>query len=53
MTLTPSGQGSKLREYCIRFEGSMYGVLRVDNEAHTVNRVPLKEIDNVPVLVDP
>ena len=31
----------------------MYGVLRVDNEAHTVNLVPLKEIDNVPVFVEP
>lgn len=49
----PPGQGSKLREYYIRFEGSMYGVLHVDNEAHTVNLVPLKEIDNVPVFVEP
>lgn len=49
----PPGQGSKLREYYIRFEGSMYGVLHVDNEARTVNRVPLKKIDNVPVLVEP
>lgn len=31
----------------------MYGVLHVDNEAHTVNLVPLKEIDNVPVFVEP
>lgn len=29
----------------------MYGVLHVDNEAHTVNLVPLKEIDNVPVFI--
>jgi hypothetical protein len=29
-------------EYYIRFEGSMYGVLHVDNEAHTVNLIPLK-----------
>ena len=53
LKLIPPGQGSKLREYYIRFEGSMYGVLRVDNEAHTVNLVPLKELDNVPVLVEP
>ena len=31
----------------------MYGVLRVDNETHTVSLVPLKEIDNVPVFVEP
>nr|DAO34600.1 MAG TPA: hypothetical protein [Caudoviricetes sp.] len=31
----------------------MCGVLHVDNEAHTVNLVPLKEIDNVPVFVEP
>lgn len=53
LKLIPTGQGSKLREYYIRFEGSMYGVLHVDNEAHTVNMVPLKEIDNVPVCVEP
>lgn len=53
LKLTPPGQGSKLREYYIRFEGSMYGVLRVDNEAHTVNLIPLKEIDNIPVFVEP
>ena len=53
LKLIPPGQGSKLREYYIRFEGSMYGVLHVDNEAHTVNLVPLKEIDNVPVFVEP
>lgn len=53
LKLIPPGQGSKLREYYIRFDGSMYGVLRVDNEAHTVNLVPLKEIDNVPVFVEP
>lgn len=38
--LTPPGQGSKLREYYLRFEGSMYGVLHVDNEAHTVGITP-------------
>ena len=53
LKLIPPGQGSKLREYYIRFDGSMYGVLRVDNEAHTVNLVPLKEISNVPVFVEP
>lgn len=53
LKLIPPGQGSKLREYYIRFEGSMYGVLRVDNEAHTVSLIPLKELDNVPVFVEP
>lgn len=53
LKLIPPGQGSELREYYIRFEGSMYGVLRVDNEAHTVNLVPLKELDNIPVFVEP
>ena len=53
LKLTPPGQGGKLREYYIRFEGSMYGVLHVDNESHTVSLVPLKELDNVPVLVEP
>lgn len=52
LKLIPPGQGSKLREYYIRFEGLTYGVLHVDNEAHTVNLVPLKEIDNVPVFVE-
>lgn len=53
LKLIPPGQGSKLREYYIRFEGSMYGVLRVDNEAHTVDLIPLKALGNVPVLVEP
>lgn len=53
LKLIPPGQGSKLREYYIRFEGSMYGVLYVNNEAHTVSLVPLKEIDNIPVFVEP
>lgn len=53
LKLIPPGQGRKLREYYIRFEGSMYGVLRVDNEAHTVNLVPFKELDNIPVFVEP
>lgn len=53
LKLIPPCQGSGLRKYYIRFEGSMYGVLHVDNEAHTVNLVPLKEIDNTPVFVEP
>lgn len=53
LKLIPPGQGSKLREYYIRFEGSMYGVLHVDNEAHTVSLVPLKEIGIIPVFVEP
>lgn len=53
LKLIPPGQGSKPREYYIRFEGSMYGVLRVDNEAHTVDLVTLKELNNIPVCVEP
>lgn len=53
LKLIPPGQGRSEKEYYVRFEGSMYGVLRVDNEAHTVNLVPLKEIGNVPVFVEP
>lgn len=53
LKLIPPGQGSKLREYYIRFEGSMYGVLHVDNEARTVSLVPLKELDNIPVFIEP
>lgn len=53
LKLIPLGQGSKSREYYIRFEGSMYGVLHVDNEAHTVGIAPLKELNNVPVYVEP
>lgn len=53
LKLIPPCQGSKLREYYIRFEGSMYGVLHVDNEAHTVNLVPLKELNDIPVTVEP
>lgn len=52
LKFSPPGRGGKLREYYIRFEGSMYGVLHVDNEAHTVGLVPLKELDNVPVFVE-
>lgn len=53
LKLIPPCQGRKLREYYIRFEGSMYGVLHVDNEAHTVGLVPLKEIAYIPVFVEP
>lgn len=53
LKLIPPGQGSKFREYYLRFEGSMYGVLHVDNEAHTVSLTPLKELDNIPVFVEP
>lgn len=53
LKLIPPGQGSELREYYIRFEGSMYGVLHVDNKAHTVNLVPFKELDNIPVFIEP
>lgn len=53
LKLIPPGQGRKLRGYYIRFEGSMYGVLHVDNTAHTVSLVPLKELDNIPVFVEP
>lgn len=53
LKLIPSCQGSKLGEYYIRFEGSIYGVLHVDNEAHTVSLIPLKEIGNIPVFVEP
>lgn len=31
----------------------MYGVLHVDNTAHTVSLVPLKRLDNIPVFVEP
>lgn len=53
LKLIPPGQGSKLREYYIRFEGSMYGVLHVDIEAHTVRLVHLKELAYIPVFVEP
>lgn len=53
LKLIPLVQGSKLREYYIRFEGSTYGVLHVDNEAHTVSLIPLKELNNIPVCVEP
>lgn len=53
LKLIPPGQGSELREYYICFGGSMYGMLHVDNEAHTVGLVPLKELNNIPVCVEP
>lgn len=53
LKLIPPGQGRSKKEYYVRFEGSMYGVLHVDNTAHTVNLVPLKELSNVPVFVEP
>jgi len=53
LKLIPLGQGRSEKEYYVRFEGSMYGVLHVDNEAHTVDLVPLKELDNIPVFVEP
>lgn len=53
LKLIPHGQVRELREYYIRFGGSMYGVLHVNNEAHTVNLVPLKELDNISVFVEP
>lgn len=31
----------------------MYGVLHTDNEAHTVGMAPLKELNNIPVCVEP
>lgn len=53
LRLIPPGQGLSENEYYVRFEGSMYGVLHVDNTAHTVSLVPLKRLDNVPVFVEP
>lgn len=31
----------------------MYGVLHVDVEAQTTSLVPLKDLDNIPVFVEP
>lgn len=53
LKLIPPGQGSGEKEYYVRFEGSMYGVLHVDNTAHTVSLVPLKRLNNIPVFVEP
>lgn len=53
LKLIPLGQGLSEKDYYIRFGGSMYGVLHVNNEAHTVNPVSLEEIENIPVFVEP
>lgn len=53
LKLIPPGQGRSEKEYYVRFEDSMYGVLHVDNTAHTVSLVPLKRLDNIPVFVEP
>jgi len=53
LKLIPPGQGRSEKEYYVRFECSMYGVLHVDNTAHTVSLVPLKRLDNIPVFVEP
>lgn len=53
LKLIPLGQGLSEKEYYVRFEGSMYGVLHVDNTARTVSLVPLKRLNNVPVFVEP
>lgn len=53
LKLIPPGQGRSEKEYYVRLEGSMYGVLHVDNTAHTVSLVPLKRLDNIPVFVEP
>ena len=53
LKLIPPGRGRSEKEYYIRFEGSMYGVLHVDNEAHTVSMVSIKELSNYPVFVEP
>lgn len=53
LKLIPPGQGSELKEYYLRLEGSTYGVLHVDVEARTISLIPLKELNNVPVCVEP
>lgn len=53
LKLIPPGQGRSEKEYYIRFESSMHGVLHVDNEARTVSLVPLKELGSIPVFVEP
>lgn len=53
LKLIPPGQGRSEKEYYVRFEGSMCGVLQVDNTAHTVSLIPLTELDNIPVFVEP
>ena len=53
LKLTPLGRGLSEKEYYVRFEGSMYGVLHVDDIARIVSPVPLEKLDNVPVFVEP
>ena len=53
LKLIQPGQGRSEKDYYVRFEGSTYGVLHVDNTAHTVSLVPLKRLDNIPVFVEP
>lgn len=53
LKLVPLGQGLSEKEYYVRFEGSMYGVLHVDNIAHTVSLVPLRRLNDIPVFVEP
>ena len=36
LKLIPLGQGLSEKEYYVRFEGSMYGVLHVDNTPYTL-----------------
>lgn len=53
LKIIPPCQGRGEKEYYVRFEGSMYGVLHVDNTAHTVSLVPLKRLNNILVFVEP
>lgn len=53
LKLIPPGQGRSEKEYYVRFEGLMYGALHVDNIARTVSLVPLKQLNNIPVFVEP
>lgn len=53
LKLTPPGQIRSEKEYYIRFEGFVYGVLHVDNTANTVELLSFKELDNIPVFVEP
>lgn len=53
LKLIPLGQGLSEKQYYVHFEGSMYGMLHVDNIAHTVSLVPLKRFNNIPVFVEP
>ena len=53
LKLIPPCQGRSEKEYYLRLEGSMYGVLHVDNTTHTVSLVPLKELYSIPVFIEP